>query len=87
MEWILWIVAYIVPIIIIKYANRCIYKISGVYFADIVLPSVYIPIVNWAIAFITIIIAILEFCDNIKDIRKNDGWLVKIIDMLCKVVH
>ena len=87
MKWILLTVSYIVAIIIIKYANKYIYKMSGVYFADIIIPLVYIPIINGVVAFISIIIAMCEFLENIEINIKDDGWLVKIIDKLCKVVH
>ena len=87
MKWIMLIVTYIASIIVIKYANRYIHKMSGVYFADIVLPFVYIPIINWFTALTTIIIAIIEFFDNIEISIKDDRLIMKIVERLCKVVH
>ena len=70
MKWILLlIILYIIPIIIIKYCNKYLYKIDGYYFIDdsfFMLYFVYMPVINYTMVIIIVATVIFTFIDNLK---------------------
>lgn len=70
MKWaILLIILYIIPIIIIKYCNKYLYKIDGFYSIDdsfFMLFFVYMPIINYPTAFLIITTVIVAFIDKLE---------------------